>query len=200
MNMGAAPSYSRARAASSRRSGRSEPLKTTFLGFGRAAVGTGVLGAFTILLFVMPVSSSLASQHIVASGEYGKEGPKSTGLGGGCRLAYQEVDPASRPAIRLEDRRSLRLAGKRHALGGGFPINAGINSGCGDPDLEVDDSGGSSSGNIYATPSNTSIYGWSSSGSGSGRVPGQRRRRNMRRRCHEHRRSLGRELFQLAGE
>jgi hypothetical protein len=110
--------------------------------------------------------ASAAYLHTTVTGEYGKEGPKASGLGNGCNLAYQA---AEHRLYYFADEKIYGLnrtaPGTVSPIGAGFPISAGIGSSCGDRDLAVDNSGTGSAGNIYAVPSNTSIYGWLPSGS-----------------------------------
>jgi hypothetical protein len=116
--------------------------------------------------------ASAAYLHTTVTGEYGKEGPKASGLGNGCNLAYQS---ATHHLYYFADEKIYGLnrtaPGTVSPLGGGFPINAGIGSSCGDRDMAVDNSGTASDGNIYAVPSSTSIYGWNSSGGALGGFP-----------------------------
>jgi hypothetical protein len=114
------------------------------------------------MLAALPVSRSLASEHLEVTGEYGKEGPASSGTGAGCHLAYNS---ATQHLYLSSDGKIYGLAvspGSATPLGGSFPVNAGIGTSCGDPDIEVDNSG---NGNIYGVQSGGQIYGWSSSGS-----------------------------------
>jgi hypothetical protein len=137
-------------------------LRTILALAGLAVVSTLALGAS---------QASAAYLHTTVTGEYGKEGPKASGVSGGCNLAYQT---ATHHLYYFADEKIYGLnrtaPGTVAPLGGGFPISAGINSSCGDRDMTVDNSGTSSAGNIYAVPSSTSIYRWSPSGSALGTI------------------------------
>jgi hypothetical protein len=126
------------------------------------------LGLVVLAVAFLALSASSASAaylHTTVVGEYGKEGPKATGLGDGCNVEFHS---ATNRIYFFADSKIYGLQrsgpGVVAPLGAGFPINAAINSSCGDRDLAVDNSGTASSGNIYAVPSSTSIYGWSSAG------------------------------------
>jgi hypothetical protein len=131
------------------------------------------IAPLTVLVLVaaagLAATSAVAAEHLIISGEYGKEGPKATGLGNGCRLAYQS---AENRLYLFSDGKIYGLnrtaPGSVSALGSPFPITA-VNSGCGDPDMEVDNSSGSSKGNLFAIPSNpATISAWNSAGSALG--------------------------------
>ncbi len=129
----------------------------------RALAGTGLLFAFLLLLLVGPVSSSLAGEHLIVTGEYGKEGPKASGIGGGCHLGY---DSASGHLYLASEGKIFGLSvspGSATPLGGKFPFNTNISTECGEPDIAVDSSG---IGNIYGVQSGSSgkVYGWNSTG------------------------------------
>jgi hypothetical protein len=126
-----------------------------------------ILAASSFAVLVVPAS---AGEHLVIGGEYGKEGPKATGLGtspSGCAIGYQSS----------EGRLFLLSAGKIWGLlrsgpgsvsplGGSFPVTTGINTSCGDRDLEVDNSSTGTKGRIYAIPSSpATVYAWSPAGS-----------------------------------
>ncbi|HEX6229052.1 MAG TPA: hypothetical protein VFZ41_06260, partial [Solirubrobacterales bacterium] len=140
----------------------------------RSAVTDGRLAARLGLLCVLVASflalstapAPAAYLHTTVTGEYGKEGPTASGTGNGCNVEFHD---ASNRIYFLADGNIYGLErtapGTVTPLGGSFPINAGITSFCGDRDLAVDNSAAASSGNIYATPSNTNIYGWGSGGS-----------------------------------
>lgn len=112
-------------------------------------------------------SSALATPHPVITGEYGKEGPKASGLGSGCRIGWAS---ATQRLYLYSDTKIYGLErtspGSVTALAGGFPIALpGIGSSCGDRDLGVDNSGTGSAGNIYIVPSSPgNIYGYDPSG------------------------------------
>ncbi|MBS1885802.1 MAG: hypothetical protein JSU06_01295 [Actinobacteria bacterium] len=141
----------------------------------RRTVVVVAVAAVLVLLLGPCASPSLASEHTEVTGEYGKEGPASTGIGGGCHLAYNS---AAGDLYLASDGRIYGLAvtpGTATPLGGNFPVSAGISTGCGDPDMEVDNSG---SGNIYAVQSGGQIYGWHANGTPLGApwpitVPGE---------------------------
>ncbi len=123
-----------------------------------------------LLLLALPATPSFASEHTEITGEYGKEGPKSSGLGEGCRLAY---NGSAERLYLAADGKVYGLAvspGSATPLGGKFPFNTEISTGCGEPDMEVDSSGG---GNIYAVQSGGAgqIFGWDSSGEPLGAFP-----------------------------
>ena len=131
----------------------------------RLAAGIGSLLALVAILLTGWVSTSLASEHTEITGEYGKEGPKASGIGEGCHLAYNS---ATQNLYLAADGKIYGLSvtpGTATPLGGNFPFNTGIGTGCGDPDIEVDNSG---SGNLYGVQSGGQIYGWSSAGTALG--------------------------------
>jgi hypothetical protein len=132
------------------------------LGF-RLAAGIGSLLALVAILLTGWVSTSLASEHTEITGEYGKEGTKVSGIGSGCRIAYNST---SQRLYVFSDGNVYGLSvspGTATPVGGKFPINTGINTACGEPDMEVESAG---AGNIYAVQSGSSgkIYGWDSNG------------------------------------
>ncbi len=129
----------------------------------RAFICIGSLLVLVALLLAGPVSASLASEHLEITGEYGKEGPKSSGIGSGCHIAF---DSASQQLFLSSDGKIYGLSvspGTATPLGGKFPFTTGINDSCGEPDIEVESSG---AGNIYGVQSGSSgkVYGWDSSG------------------------------------
>jgi hypothetical protein len=120
-----------------------------------------------VLCAVLVSSASAAYVHTNVTAEYGKEGPKASGIGSGCRLGYNS---STHHLYLLSDSKiyGLSISGSTATpLGGGFPINAGINTGCGEPDIGVD----SNVGNIFAVQSGggNPVYGWDSSGT---KLPG----------------------------
>jgi hypothetical protein len=133
----------------------------------RSLSGLGVLGALLGSLIVFAPSAS-AAEHNTVTGEYGKEGPKATGLGDGCRLAFQSVNQR----LYLLSNNSvygLQRSGPGSVapLGGAFPF--GVSRGdCGDPGLAVDNTGGASSNNLFYVPSNETIFGFNPAGSALG--------------------------------
>ncbi|HEY7257110.1 MAG TPA: hypothetical protein VH476_10560 [Solirubrobacterales bacterium] len=125
----------------------------------------GGICASAIAFFALFAAQAFAGEHLVVTGEYGKEGPASSGLGSGCRLAYNS---AAQDLYLFSDGKIYGLSvtpGSATPLGGSFPFSTGISTGCNDPDMEVDNSG---SGNIFAVQSGGQIYGWNSSGSALG--------------------------------
>ncbi len=128
---------------------------------GRIALIVGC--AVVVGAFALSVASAAASEHVAVTGEYGKEGVASSGIGNGCRIAYQSE---TQRLYLLSDSKVYGLSvspGSATPLGGNFPVEA-VSSSCGDPDIEVDNSGGPSAGDIYAVPSSHLIYGWDSTG------------------------------------
>jgi hypothetical protein len=122
-----------------------------------------IAGASIAMACAVLAGGASASEHIVVTGEYGKEGPPSSGVGNGCRIAYQGE---TQRLYLLSDTKVYGLSispGSATPLGGSYPL-AGVNSSCGDPDIEVDNTGGPSKGNIYAVPSSHLIYGWDPTG------------------------------------
>lgn len=111
-------------------------------------------------------SASAVYDHGTVTGEYGKTGPPSSGLGNGCQIAYQQ---ASDRLYLFVDSKVFVLnragPGSVSPLGGAFPVDTGVGSGCGDPHLAVDNTAGATAGNFYVVPSNESIYGFASAGS-----------------------------------
>jgi hypothetical protein len=129
---------------------------------GRVTLAAAALAAFFILFLGLQVSPSFASEHTEVTGEYGKEGPPSTGLGEGCHIAYQSSE--AKLYLGAGSNKIFGLAvtpGSATPLGGGFPIAAGSRTECGDPQIAVDNSG---NGNIYSVASGGQIFGWNSSG------------------------------------
>jgi len=125
----------------------------------RGALRTAALVSLAALtLTVASGGSAVASEHITVTGEYGKEGPKSSGIGTGCRLAYRA------PNLYLfSDSQIYGLSvtpGAATPLAGNFPIAAGISSSCWDPDMEVSQV----TGNLFAAPSSHAIHGWAAGG------------------------------------
>ncbi|MGA8744428.1 MAG: hypothetical protein WB507_01010 [Solirubrobacterales bacterium] len=134
---------------------------------GARAIACAAIAVGLLLLLVLPVSQSFASEHTEVTGEYGKEGPKSSGLGVGCHLGY---NGSTGHLYLAADGKIYGLAvssGSATPLGGKFPVTTGISTGCGEPDIEVESSG---AGNIYGVQSggNGEIYGWDSSGNALG--------------------------------
>jgi hypothetical protein len=138
-----------------------------------AGKGGGRLPRLVILVcaavvgFACSASSAFATPHPVITGEYGKEGPKASGLGDGCRIGWAS---ATERLYLYSDTKIYGLErtspGSVTGLAGGFPIALpGLSSTCGDRDLGVDNSETGSGGNIYVVPSSTgNIYGYDSSG------------------------------------
>ncbi len=129
--------------------------------------GAKALGAVLVAALVMAVAATPsfgAYVHTIVTGEYGKGGSKSTGLGEGCSIAYQS---ANHRLYIYSDEKIYGL--DRTAQGSvsplaGFPVPVGLTSRCGDRDMTVDNTNGSSKNNIYLTPSNTTIYGYNAAG------------------------------------
>jgi hypothetical protein len=121
----------------------------------------GLLVALIALLFALFVPTAGAAEHVTVTGEYGKEGPKASGIGNGCRIAYQS---SSDRIYLLSDEKIYGLQrsgpGSVAPLGGAFPITFPYSSFCGDRDLDVDQT----SGNIFAVPSSTQIHGFAPTG------------------------------------
>ena len=131
------------------------------LGARRRALILGF--TFVVMALALPVAGAAGSEHVAVTGEYGKEGVSSSGIGNGCRIAYQAE---TQHLYLLSDTQIYGLSvspGSATPLGGNYPLDA-VSSSCGDPDIEADNSGGSSKGNIYAVPSSHLIYGWDSTG------------------------------------
>ena len=123
-----------------------------------------ILAGVLLALFATSAATTAhAAEHLNITGEYGKEGPKATGIGTSCRMAY---DSATNRLYLYSDNLIYGLErtapGSVTPLGSPFPLPAslGKNSSCNDPDLTVNQA----SGNIYAVPSNESIFGWTSAG------------------------------------
>lgn len=128
-----------------------------------ASIAAAAVVTVSLLVFFLglQVSSSFASEHLEVTGEYGKEGPASTGLGSGCHIAYQGAEAKLYLGAGSGQIFGLAVSpGSATPLGGGFPIATGIRTECGDPQIAVD----STSGNIYAVQSSGAIYGWKPSG------------------------------------
>jgi hypothetical protein len=134
-----------------RRVGRRLPTCLLLLGVLTLAAGSGT--AYAVY------------DHGSVTGEYGRTGPPSSGLGAGCYLAYQQ---ASDRLYLFADSKVYVLSrtgpGSVTPLGGAFPVDTGVTSWCGDPHLAVDDSGGATAGNFYVVPSDHDIYGFGAAG------------------------------------
>src|SRR3954452_18280994 len=63
---------------------RASAFRTSALFLSALLVLIGCTTAFT-------ASTAFAAEHTTITGEYGKEGPKATGIGNSCRLAYDGV-------------------------------------------------------------------------------------------------------------
>lgn len=134
--------------------------RRTATGGGSARVVLAVLAAATSLaLTAVPAGAEIA--HPGITGEYGKEGPAASGLGGGCYLAYDSS----------EARLYLMAEGKIFALhhdgvgsvspvGGNFPISVTGASYCGDSAIAVDEG----TGNIFEDSSGETVRGYDSTG------------------------------------
>ena len=133
-------------------------------GFGRAGYSfvriALILASLLASFFAFAVSPAEAAYiHTTVTGEYGKEGPKSTGIGSGCHIGYQS---ATQRLYLSSDNKIYGL--QRTGPGSvtqlaGFPVEA-VDSTCGFPDFEVDNSPGASKGNLYAViNSGGAIYG-----------------------------------------
>jgi hypothetical protein len=133
----------------------------TAKGVRSALIGIGSFLVLVALLLTGPVSASLASEHTEITGEYGKEGPKSSGLAG-CRIAW---DSGAEHLLDFGEGKIFGLAvspGSATPIGGNFPISTEIGTSCGEPDMDVD----SGTGNIYAVQSGGEgqIFGWDRNG------------------------------------
>lgn len=130
----------------------------------RMAVRLAALCISALALMTLPAATSFASEHLVVTGEYGKEGPAATGLGDGCRIAYHapnlyfNADEKIYGLYISPGSVSPLSAGSATPLSG-FPVTTGLRSTCGDPDFEV-----SPLGDIFAAPDSQSIYGWNVTG------------------------------------
>ena len=106
-----------------------------------------------------------------------QEGPQPAGLGTAeHRLPGRPASP-----LRLRRREDLRAPPRRPGgvLSGRrcLPGQRGINSSCGDRDIDVDDTAGSTQGNISRrSPPRTSIYGWLPGGSALSSIASAARR------------------------
>lgn len=141
-------------------------------GGGRRAVwrvGGRLLGCLTLLCgLALAAGSGTASavyDHGAVTGEYGKTGPASSGLGNGCYIVYQQ---ASDRLYLFADSKVYVLdrtgPGSVSPLGGAFPVDTGVSSWCGDPHIAVDNTAGATAGNFYVVPSDHSIYGFGAAG------------------------------------
>src|SRR5262249_51930237 len=117
---------------------------------------------------ILASSAQAAYVHTNVTGEYGKEGPKATGTGTGCRLAYQS---ANERLYLLTENKIFGLQrsgpGSVSPIGGNFPLSVSRGE-CGDPDFEVDNSSGSSKNNLYYVASGSTVSGFNGSGSALG--------------------------------
>jgi hypothetical protein len=127
-----------------------------------------ILAVAVALLALSAASASAEYRHTTVTGQFGKEGQESGlpkgGIGGNCWIAYQSANHHlylfAESKIWGLDRTSPGVVAP---IGGGFPVNTGQNSNCGDPNLAVDNSSGGSKNNLYMVPSNNNIYGYSGS-------------------------------------
>ena len=123
-----------------------------------------ILAGVLLALFATPATTSaFAAEHLTVTGEYGKEGPKASGIGSGCHIAFNS---STQRLYLSSDGKIYGLSvspGSATPLGGNFPFTTGINDSCGEPDIEVESGG---AGNIYGVQSGSSgkIYGWDSAG------------------------------------
>jgi hypothetical protein len=110
-------------------------------------------------------TASAVYDHGTVTGEYGKAGPASSGLGDGCYIAYQQ---ASDRLYLFADSKVYVLSrtgpGSVSPLGGAFPVDTGVSSWCGDPHIAVDNTAGATAGNFYVVPSDHDIYGFGAAG------------------------------------
>lgn len=126
--------------------------------------------AFALVAIVgflaLNVARAGAAPHPEVTGEYGKLGPVSSGVGSeGCQIAFHGQ---SQRLYLLADQKIYGLnrlsPGLATPAGGAFPLSAA--GGCEYADIDVDNNGGSSSGNIFATSFGSRLVaGWSPSGS-----------------------------------
>jgi hypothetical protein len=139
---------------------------------GRTVARLGVLALLVASLLALSAAPAPAAYlHNTVVGEYGKEGPKASGTGDGCRIGWHA---ATERIYLYSDTKIYALhrtsPGNVTPVGGSFPVNLpSISSSCGDRDLGVDNSATGSAGNIYVTPSApATIYGYNSSGAALG--------------------------------
>ncbi len=124
-----------------------------------------VLVLAAALAAVFATSAQAAYVHTNITGEYGKEGPKASGVGSGCRIGYQAANH------RLYLYSDNKIYGLNRTAPGtvapipGFPVEASLGKdGCGDRDFDVDNTNGATKNNLYAAPSTEFIYGFNSAG------------------------------------
>jgi hypothetical protein len=120
-----------------------------------------------LLLALTPASASAAYIHPAQSMEFGSDGTSATSFGGGLdALAYQQ----SSNRLYVLANGTLKIYGYSHPsigtytpLGGSFPLT--VPSGGGDPDIAVDNTGGSTAGRLYyLTESGGKVLGFTSAG------------------------------------
>jgi hypothetical protein len=130
---------------------------------GLRVLSVAALAAATLAIAAAPAPAAYIHPNV--TGEYGKEGPKASGLGSGCRISYNK---ASQRLFVFSDGKVYGLhvtpPGTATPLGGTFPFNTEIGTSCGEPDMDVESGG---AGNIYAVQSTGigKVYGWDSTGS-----------------------------------
>ena len=131
----------------------------------RARSRFGLLVAIVTALLAVAATPALGAYiHTTVTGEYGKDGPKASGLGNGCSIAWHASD--ARIYLLTENKvygLHRTAPGSVTSVGGTFPF-ASQNSACGDRDLAVDNSATATNGNIYMVPSSQSIFGYDATG------------------------------------
>ena len=119
--------------------------------------------AFACALFSSPARAADYG-HTTTVAEFGKLGVPGEKIDGGCHVAYDEANDRLYLATGSSIY-GLHISppGTATPVGAPFPIETGQFLGCGDNGIAVDNSAGSSAGNIYAAQG-TKITGWTSAG------------------------------------
>ena len=129
-----------------------------------AALLCSLVGALALALVL---GTGSASAKLVWKGQYafGTDGTSATSFSNALGVALQQ----SEQKIYVYDSGAAKIykynrlgPGSYTPVGGNFPLS--VLTGYGDPDLDVDDSGGASKGNILYSPDGEEIFGWTSAG------------------------------------
>jgi hypothetical protein len=129
-----------------------------------AALLCALAGGLALVLCLGP---GTASAKLVWQGQYafGNDGTPTTSFSNASGVALQQAeqklyvyDPGAAKIYKFN-----RLGpGEYTPAGGTWPVS--VTTGFGDPDLDVDDTNGSSKGNVYLSPDGSDIFGYTSTG------------------------------------
>ncbi len=118
-----------------------------------------------VAVLAMAVSPAFAAQSRVEVGSFGSDGTSATTFSGANQLAF---DQAAHRLFVLDtgastiDGFDASIVGTHTPLGGGFPVSVAATGGA--PDVAVDNSGGSSAGNLYFLSETSGLYGFTPAG------------------------------------